>query len=51
MVIEPTPYYTYIDTYFKNSVRYAMDSSSTKTIASVLKEQTADCIDYIELNR
>ncbi len=51
VVIEPTPYYTYIDTYFKNSVRYAMDSSSTKTIASVLKEQTADCIDYIELNR
>lgn len=51
VVIQPTPYYSYIDTYFKNSVKYAMDSSSAKTIAAILKEQTADCLDYIELNR
>lgn len=50
VVIEPTPYYSYIDTYFKNSVKYSMDSSSTKSIATILSEQKADCVDYIELN-
>lgn len=50
VVIEPTPYYSYIDTYFKNAVKFSMDSSSTKSVATILKEQQNDCVDYIELN-
>lgn len=50
VVIPPTPYYSYVDSYFKNAVQKSMAQSfSSKTIASILKTEYEDCIDYIDL--
>lgn len=50
VVVPPTPYYTYVDSYFKNVVQKAMASSfSNKEITALLKSEYDDCVDYIEL--
>jgi ABC-type glycerol-3-phosphate transport system substrate-binding protein len=51
VVVPPTPYYTYVDTYFKNALQLSMDANSKdKTVASIVQAQYDDCIDYIDLN-
>ena len=50
-VIQPTPYYDYIDSYFKSAVSLALDANSmNKPIKQILDEKYQDCVDYIELN-
>ncbi len=50
VVVPPTKYYSYVDTYFKNAVQQALAASyKDSTIKSLLEAQYKDCIDYIEL--
>ena len=50
IVIPPTPYYSYVDSYFKNCVQKAMSTQfKNSSISSILKEEYEDCVDYIEL--
>ncbi len=50
VVFPSTPYYSYIDTYFKNAVQKSMSTQFEKTlITDILEEEQKDCIDYIEL--
>lgn len=51
VVVPPTPYYTYVDSYFKNALQLSMDANSkSKTVTSIFQAQYDDCIDYIDLN-
>lgn len=50
VVIQPTPYYSYVDTYFKNSVLKSVSSQFlSKDVSSILNSEYNDCIDYIDL--
>lgn len=50
VVIPPTKYYSYIDTYFKNAVQKALAGSyKDQSVKGLLDEQYRDCVEYIEL--
>ena len=50
VVIQPTQYYSNIDTYFKNSVQKTLASQfKDVAISKILEEEYSDCVDYIEL--
>ncbi len=50
VVVPPTKYYSYVDTYFKNAVQQALAASfAGSTVESLLQTQHKDCVDYIEL--
>lgn len=50
VVIPPTKYYSYVDTYFKNAVQKALAGSyKDQDVKGLLDEQYRDCVEYIEL--
>lgn len=50
VVIQPTKYYTYVDTYYKNCVRKAMATQfQGSSIKSIMREEYTSCVDYIDL--
>lgn len=50
VVVPPTKYYSYVDTYFKNAVQQALAGSyKDKNVKELLDSQYRDCIEYIEL--
>lgn len=50
VVVQPTPYYTYVDQYFKNGLNQVMSSQYKSTsIDDIMKKQFNDCKEYIEL--
>lgn len=50
VVIQPTPYFTYVDSHFKGSLQQTMAESYFNTpIATILNNEYEDCIDYIDL--
>ena len=50
VVIPPTKYYSYVDTYFKNAVQKALAGSyKNQAVKGLLDEQYRDCVEYIEL--
>lgn len=50
VVVPPTKYYSYVDTYFKNAAQKALAASYKGTpISDLLSSEYRDCVDYIEL--
>lgn len=50
VVVPPTKYFSYIDTYFKTCVQQATSNANRGTsISDIVKKQYDDCIGYIEL--
>ncbi len=50
VVVSPTKYYSYVDTYFKNAVQQALAGSyKDKAVKELFESQYKDCVDYIEL--
>ena len=50
IVIPPTKYFSYIDTYFKTCVQQSMSSSNRSTsVQDIISQQYNDCLGYIEL--
>lgn len=50
VVVPPTKYYSYIDTYFKTCVQQATSNSNRGTsIQEIVQKQYDDCLGYIEL--
>lgn len=50
VVVPPTKYYTYVDTYFKAAAQKAIAGSyKNQNIKSILDEEYRSCIDYIKL--
>ncbi len=50
VVVPPTKYYSYIDTYFKACVQQAMSSSNkSQSIQEIVNKQYNDCLGYIAL--
>ena len=50
VVVPPTKYFSYIDTYFKTCVQQATSNSNRATsILDIVKKQYDDCLGYIEL--
>ena len=50
VVIPPTKYYSYVDTYYKNAVQKALAGSyQDRNVKDLLDEQYKDCVEYIEL--
>ncbi len=50
VVVPPTKYYSYVDTYFKNAVQQALAGSyKDSNVKDLLDAQYRDCVDYIEL--
>ncbi len=50
VVVPPTKYYSYVDTYFKQAVQKAISTAhKAETIKSILESEYKDCIDYINL--
>ncbi len=50
VVIQPTPYYSYIDSYFKGALQKVMSNTYQNTpIKDIVKEEFEDCLAYIEL--
>lgn len=50
VVVPPTKYYSYVDTYFKNAAQKAIANSyKNQSIKSILDEEYKSCIDYIQL--
>lgn len=52
VVVPPTKYYSYVDSYFKQSAQKAISSAhKNETIISILQKDYKDCVDYINLYR
>lgn len=50
IVMPPTKYFSYIDTYFKTCVQQAMAQANRGTsIADIVRQQYEDCLAYIDL--
>ncbi len=50
VVVAPTKYYSYVDTYFKNALQQSLAASyKDKTVQELFESQYRDCVDYIEL--
>ena len=50
VVVPPTKYYSYVDSYFKGSVQKAISSAhKDEDIKGILNKEYSDCIDYIQL--
>ena len=50
VVVPPTKYYSYVDTYFKTAAQQAIANSyRNQSITSILNTQYRDCVDYIQL--
>lgn len=50
VVIQPTPYFTYVDNHFKGVLQQTMAESYFDTpIATILNDEYEDCVDYIDL--
>ncbi|MBQ9265681.1 MAG: hypothetical protein IJ186_01225 [Bacilli bacterium] len=50
VVVPPTKYYSYVDSYFKGAVQKAISSAhKDKNIKDILDKEYKDCLDYIEL--
>ncbi len=50
VVVPPTKYYSYIDTYFKSCVQQAMSNANRSTsVTDIIAKQYEDCLGYIEL--
>lgn len=50
IVVPPTKYYSYIDTYFKTCVQQAMaNANRSQSITDIVEKQYNDCKGYIEL--
>ncbi len=50
VVVQPTPYYSYVDQYFKNGLNQVMSSQYKSTsVDDIMKKQFNDCKEYIEL--
>ncbi|HOE15333.1 MAG TPA: extracellular solute-binding protein [Candidatus Paceibacterota bacterium] len=50
VVIPPTKYFSYIDTYFKTCVQKAMSASNRETtIQQIVNKEYEDCLAYIDL--
>lgn len=52
VVVPPTKYYTYVDSYFKNSVTQVISAAhKNDDIKGILNKEYNDCLDYIQLYR
>lgn len=50
VVIQPTRYYSYVDTYFKNAVLKSVSSQFlSQNVSSILDKEYTDCVNYIDL--
>lgn len=50
VVVPPTKYYSYVDTYFKNAAQKAIANSyKDRNIKSILDDEYKSCVDYIKL--
>ena len=50
VVVPPTKYYSYVDTYFKNAAQKAVSAAyKDRNIKDILNKEYKDCIDYIQL--
>ncbi len=50
VVVPPTKFYSYVDTYFKQAAQKAISSAhKNENIKDLLNKEYADCIDYINL--
>lgn len=50
VVVQPTKYFSYVDTYFKNSLQKTMNKDyQSQAISSILQKEYDDCLAYIEL--
>lgn len=50
VVVPPTKYYSYVDTYFKNALQQALAATyKDEAVSELFDSQYKDCIDYIEL--
>ena len=50
VVVAPTKYYSYVDSYFKSAVQKSLAGSyKDRNVADILKSEYDDCIDYINL--
>ena len=50
VVVPPTKYYSYIDSYFKTCVQQSMSNTNRSTpVQTIVNQQYQDCLGYIEL--
>ena len=50
VVVPPTKYYSYVDTYFKNALQKTLASSfQSRTVESIVNSEYEDCLGYIQL--
>jgi ABC-type glycerol-3-phosphate transport system substrate-binding protein len=50
VVVQPTPYFTYVDNHFKGALQQTMAESYFNTpIMTILTNEYEDCVDYIDL--